>query len=71
MNELNKNTKSDVLNVIFKNNINSNFSSLELLDRDLKLFNFTYNKGRENGTLGNCLSDYNDWLIEFYKKHGL
>lgn len=67
MNELGKTTKEDVIEIVDKLKIDCDFTKEELVERDLKLFNLAYQKGREWGIMGNCLSDHKDWLIEIYK----
>ena len=68
MNELGKTTKEDVTEALVLHNVSCSFTPQELTERDLRLFNFAYQKGREWGTMGNCLSSHNDWLIEAYKE---
>ena len=64
-------TKYDVEDVIISLNVKCDFTPEELTERDLRLFNFAYGKGREWGNMGNCLSDHKDWLIDAYNKLNL
>lgn len=66
-----KTTKEDVRNAIITLNVTTTFTPEQLTERDLRLFNFAYSKGREWGTMGNCLSDHKDWIIDAYKELNL
>jgi hypothetical protein len=40
-------------------------------ERDLKLFAYAYNKGRESYPMGSCSSSYRAWLEKFYEEENI